>query len=89
MKKFLLLLTCFIFMGCTYDGEGFKTYLEDPRAFIEDPHYKHYKQNRDALETQYLNEEISYVEYTEKMKRLDNTYTSEVDHRRSIVESGY
>lgn len=89
MKKFALLLVCFVFLGCTYGGEGFKTYLEDPRAFIKDPHYKHYKEDRNALESQYLREEISYVDYIEKMKELDEGYTAEVERRRSIIESNY
>ena len=89
MKKYLLLLVCFIFLGCTYDGEGFKTYLEDPRALIRDPHYKHYKENRDSLESQYLSDEISYVDYIKKMKDLDDGYPVEVERRRSIIESNY
>ena len=89
MRKFLLLLVCFVFLGCTYDGEGFKTYLEDPRAFIEDPHYKHYKENRDSLESEYLSEEISYADYMQEMQELDNAYTVEVERRRSIIESNY
>ncbi len=89
MKKYLFLFCIFALIGCNYGGEGFQSYLEDPRSLIKDPHYKHYKEKRDSLESAYLNKEISYVDYTERMKTLDNAYTVEVENRRKIIESNY
>ena len=89
MRKFLILSICIFLAGCNYGGEGFQTYLEDPQAFIKDPHYKHYQENKAELERQYLNEEISYVDYIQQKQEMDDNYNMEVERRRSIIESNY
>ena len=89
MKKYIGLMLCVMFVGCNYGGEGFRTYLEDPQAYIKDPHYKHYQQDKEDLERKYLNQEISYVDYIEQKNELENGYSKEVERRRSIIESNY
>ena len=86
MKKVILFFIMVILAGCTYEGEKLKTYFEDPRTFIRDPHYSNYKQKRDNLESKYLNKEIAYSEYMEQMQNLDDTYSMEVQKRRDIIE---
>ncbi len=89
MKKLVALLMLVLCAGCSYEGKTFEDYMHDPGAIIKDPHYSSYKEKRDALESQYLNKKITYPEYIEKVKALDNKYNQEVDKRNRIIESDY
>jgi hypothetical protein len=85
MKNALIVLIGFIALGCTYEGNTLRDYLEDPRSIIKDPHFGDYKESRDDLERQYLRKEISYADYVEKMDDLDKRYTQEVEERNEIL----
>ena len=88
MTKKLLLLICVtsfvgLVSGCVYEGRKLSDYMENPRSFIRDPHFADYKNKRDALESRYLNKEIDYAQYTERMDKLDNQYTKEINERNA------
>ncbi|MBF0483182.1 MAG: hypothetical protein HQL25_00600 [Candidatus Omnitrophica bacterium] len=87
MKKWILFLLCVAVAGCTYQGKKFSDYISDPRSIIKDPHFEQYKEERDALESQYLKKEISYADYIQKMKDLDMKYTKEVKERDDKLQS--
>lgn len=78
MKKGIILFFIFVFAGCSYGGEQLKTW-------IEDPHYMDYRQNRDELESSYLKGEITYAEYLESKKQMDDDYDREVREREQKI----
>lgn len=85
MKKMILLFLGLFILGCAYEGTSLKTYFENPRSLIKDPHFGEYKQKRDALESQYLKKEITYSEYVQKMDELDQAYAKEVQQRNQKI----
>jgi hypothetical protein len=85
MKKLLLILMCFMALGCAYEGRNLSEYFEDPRSLIRDPHFTEYKEERDELESLYLSKEIDYAEYVERMDELDKTYAKEVAERDAKI----
>ena len=88
MKKLIVFLTVLLCAGCSYQGRTFGEYFDDPGSIIKDPHYTNYQEKRDMLESQYLNKKITYPEYVEKVKALDENYNREVEERTRIIESG-
>ena len=88
MKKFIVFLSVILLAGCSYQGKTFGEYFDDPGSIIKDPHYGKYQEKRDMLESQYLTKKITYPEYVEKLKALDENYSREVDERTQIIESG-
>ncbi|MBU0468458.1 MAG: hypothetical protein KKD07_01990 [Candidatus Omnitrophica bacterium] len=85
VKKGLLVLLAMVLVGCTYQGEKLSSYFENPRSIIKDPHFTNYKAKRDALESQYLQKEISYADYSEGMDALDESYAKEVQERDAKI----
>ena len=83
MKKSLLVLSMLVIFGCSYGQD----YLKNPTSFIRDPHFTEYKNNRDDLESSYLNKEITYAEYIEQKNKIDEQYSKEVQERNSKVIS--
>jgi len=83
MKKSLVLICVLMLFGCTYGQE----YLERSDTFIRDPHFTKYKQNRDSLESSYLQKEITYAEYIEQRDKMDEQYSKEVQERTSVIMS--
>lgn len=88
MKKFIWILALLLLAGCTYQGGG-EYALDDPESLIKDPHFTHYQEKRDALESRYLKKEITYADYLEQVKELDDTYTQEVEKRTEIIDGTY
>ena len=81
---FLLIL---LLAGC---ARSLETYVEHPETILRDPHFEGYQENLDALESQYLNKKITYAQYLEQKKQLENTYNKEVRQREEIINSpGY
>lgn len=89
MKKTVTLLLLLLCVGCSYEGKTFEDYMDDPKSIIKDPHYGSYQSKRDALESRYLHKEITYPEYKEKLKELDDKYSREVEERTRIIQSDY
>jgi hypothetical protein len=88
MKKAVLLFFAAFLAGCSYAGEKkLDAYLIDPRTWVKDPHFAHYKEQRDTLESEYLQKNISYAEYLERRTGLDEQYAREVSGRNAIISS--
>lgn len=86
MKKAILLFLMLILTGCTFIREEMlENYSYGPVGWIKDPHFAHYKKDCEALESQYLKENISYADYLEKKKVLDDKYDLEVQERNAII----
>ena len=86
MKNILLLFLIIVISGCTYEGEKISNYIDDPKLFIRDPHFMHYKEKRDDLERRYLRKKITYAEYIEQRQKLDDQYDSDVNRRTAIIQ---
>jgi len=87
MKKILLILGMIILAGCSYSDTSFQDVVDDPALLLKDPHFANHQEQLDELESSYLRKEISYAQYLEEKKRLNNTYDREVKHRRDVIES--
>ena len=74
MKKGIILFIVLLLGGCSYGTEQLKTLLEDP-------HYMEYRDNRDKLEKSYLDGDITYAQYLDSKKQLDDDYDREVRER--------
>lgn len=86
MKKITgVVLALMLAAGCSYKGETLSSYLENPSTLIKDPHYTHYQENRDSLESQYLKKEITYADYMKQLGELDDQYSKEVQDRTDII----
>ena len=85
MKNAVWLILFMALAGCTYEGKPLSSYFEDPGSLIIDPHFEEYQKSLDDLESEYLQKKITYAEYTEKKKELDEKYTKEVKERNEAI----
>jgi hypothetical protein len=85
MKRAVALVLVCIAAGCAYQGKTIGEYLEDPKTIIQDPHYMEYRSKRDQIEADYLNKKITYSDYLNAIKELDQNYTKEVYERNEII----
>lgn len=85
MKNIILFIFLLLILGCSAGREKLETYIEEPKYLIEDPHFAAYQGKRDALEHEYLGKKITYAEYLERKKELDDQYEKEVKERNAIV----
>lgn len=90
MKKLMpVIVLTFFLLGCSdYSGQGaLKNFLVHPETWLKDPHFTEYKENRDELESAYLNKEITYAEYVKQKEELDERYDAQVKERNKILSS--
>ena len=85
MKRPIVVLLSLTLMGCAYKGQTLETYIEEPDTILKDPHFASYQDQADSLEKDYLNKKITYADYVEQKKQLDEKYNKEVDHRESVM----
>ncbi len=75
MKNYWVIVLGFL-VGCSsYQVEN----------LVKDPHYAHHRQATEELEHAYLRKEISFPEYQNKRKELENRYSQEVQQRESKI----
>ena len=89
MKQFMTLLLITVLAGCAYKGKNLQQYLNEPQSLIRDPHFEGYKNSRDEVESLYLKKKITYAEYLEKVKQMDEVYAKEVQERNTKITSEY
>lgn len=85
MKKFFLVLAVVLATGCSYPKHNFESYVDNPGEILKDPHYADYREKMDALESSYLQKKITYVEYQDKKKDLEDQYTDQVNKRNEVI----
>lgn len=81
MRIELFIVVAFFCAGC--GGE----FAKFPGVFSE-PHLVDYRENQDMLEHRYLRKELTYAQYLEEKKKLDDSYAKGERHRQSVVENG-
>lgn len=75
----------FTAFGCS--GERILTIMDEPVKLFEDPLSVDYQNDLDTLERRYIRKEISYVDYLEKKRRIEDDYARQVQKRRDTVEN--
>ncbi len=75
MKNTFFYLIMIASLGC---ANQLQTIIESPEKFIEDPIFAEYKKNLDNLERSYLKKEITYADYLEKKKKLEEDYEKKI-----------
>ena len=90
MKKIIIGMLVLFLAGCSTVQDKIETYTDEPENFVKDPHFGGYKTSLDDLESRYLKKEITYADYLEKKKELDEQYNKEVQERtEKIVPVNY
>ena len=78
MKRIGALLLVLFLSGCSFG-------VQDMESLVKDPHYAQHQQAIDDLEHAYLKKQISYSEYQQKKKELEDKYTAEVKIREEKI----
>ncbi len=85
MNATVIFFFMILLAGCTYKGQDLETYIDQPETILRDPHYASYQEQSDDLEKQYLDKKMTYADYLEKKKTLDDKYSKEVKQREEII----
>jgi len=86
MKFFILILSCLLVSACSYGEQRIQKVMDDPIELLKDPLTVEHKQAMTDLEQAYLNEDITYAEYLEQKKQLEEDYTRQVQKREAWIE---
>ena len=78
MKRLAGLILILFLTGCSFG-------VQDMETLVKDPHYAQHQQALDDLEHAYLKKEISYTEYQQKKKELEDKYVAEVKIREEKI----
>ena len=85
MNRMIIILFVALLAGCTYTGQNPENYFDDPATILQDPHFGSYQQQGDELERQYLEKKMTYADYLEKKRVLDDKYSKDVKKRDAII----
>ena len=77
MKKIIWVVFIFILVGCSAGKEKIETYVDEPQNILQDPGFATYREQLEAFEKQYLRKKITYAQYLEHKKELDEKYAKE------------
>ncbi|MDP2653010.1 MAG: hypothetical protein Q8Q08_03155 [Candidatus Omnitrophota bacterium] len=87
MRYLMLTVVLLAAAGCASGTERLQTIMDDPSAILADPDFAQYQEQSDALESRYLRKDITYAEYLERKKQLDEQYAGHVQKQRETVEN--
>ena len=79
MKRFIICAGLLILAGCASEGPV--------KNIIRDQQFADYQGTLDQLEHEYLHKKISYADYLEKKKRVEEQYQRQVETRREMIEN--
>ena len=79
MKRYLWVVGLFFIIGCTAS--------EPVQNIIRDKEFASYSETLDQLESDYLQKKISYADYLEKKKNVENNYQQQIDSRRELIRN--
>ncbi len=83
MKRWVIVFGLVAMAGCS-QLEG---YVENPPSMLRDPHFAQYQEKQENLEKAFLHKEMSYSDYLQKKKQLEDQYTKEIEQRRDLIET--
>lgn len=78
MKRCILCFAIILIAGCAA--------TEPVQNIIRDKQFDRYKTTLDQLESDYLKKTITYAEYLEKKKIVEEQYQKQIDGRREILQ---
>jgi hypothetical protein len=81
MQRLALLIIVFFVVGCSYGADRIS-------SLVKDPDFAAYQEKMDNVESRYLHKEITYAQYLEQKKHLDDQYSKGVQHRRALAADG-
>ena len=85
MKKAVVTLLLLVMIGCS--SEKVQSYLSDPGTLLQDPLSVNHQKALDELEGAYLRKEMTYAEYLQKKKQLEEDYSRAATARKNIIET--
>ena len=83
MKKLLKLCLVIFVLGC---AQRLQTYVNDPKMIFQDPLTVNHQEALDKLESQYLHKKMTYAEYLDRKKQMEEDYAGKVQMRKEIIE---
>ena len=83
MKKMLTLFLVMFVLGC---AQRLETYVDDPKTIFQDPLTVNHQDALDKLESRYLHKEVTYAEYLDRKKQMEEDYAGKVQMRKEIIE---
>ena len=87
MKNLWIVLFVFFVAGCASTTERLESMVDDPRTILQDPGFANYQQKLDDLEKQYLQKKITYAEYIEQKKKIEEDYSGEIQKQKDSLEN--
>lgn len=78
MKKIAAIGLVVFLCGCAYGTRD----IEDIKTFVTDQEYARYKARLDGLETSYLSGQITYAQYLDQKKQVQENYDSDIKRRQ-------
>ena len=79
MKRFMVCAGLLLAVGCTSDGSI--------RNIVRDQQFSEYKTTLEQLETDYLQKKLTYAEYLEQKKHVEEVYQKQIDSRRDLIRN--
>lgn len=86
MKNILVVFLVVFFAGCAETSQRIDSIVDDPGTIFQDPGFAAYEQELNTLEKQYLQKEITYAQYLEGKKQLEENYERDVKHQETEVD---
>ena len=88
MKRLLLMMCMIALAGCSsYGADQVRVFINDPPGLLKDQEYAQYRKDLNEAERQYLNKEITYAQYLEEKKDIENGYSQQIQERQESLES--
>ena len=84
MKNIFIVLALLFLAGC---AERLESLMDDPGTILQDPGFANYQQKLDDLEKLYLDKKITYAEYLERKKKIDDDYAQETQEQKNSLEN--
>lgn len=85
-RLFIIQLAAILLCGVSC-ADKIEKYLDDPKTLLEDPVSVNHQQALDDLERSYLRKEMTYAEYLQQKKQIEDAYTLQVEKRQQIIEN--
>jgi hypothetical protein len=73
--------------GCAATTERLESIVDDPGTVLKDPDFSNYQQKLDDLEKQYLDKKITYAEYLERKKKIEEDYAQKTQEQKNAIEN--
>ena len=87
MKSVFVVLLFVFLAGCASTTERIEAIVDDPATILQDPGFAGYQKKLDDLEIQHLQKKITYAEYLEQKKKIEEDYAKEVQQQKEAVEN--